>query len=137
MAQTEKPTNIGYAEVAKLVAGAAASALTKIQGLVGACTAAEGSAFGTPGGATKLTANGFDIVACDTVVTSTTTVTDDTVEADHVFTCITAPQSVSGFILVNDDADLHYMECCFDTAIPAQINDTITCEGKMQFKLGS
>lgn len=137
MAQTEKPTNIGYAETAKLVAGETATALSKIVGLTGTCTAAEASAFATPGGATKLNANGFALVDCDTVITSKTTVDNDTVEADHVFKCKTAPQSVTGFAAVNTDADLHYMECCFDAAIPCEIDDTITCEGKMQFKLGA
>lgn len=137
MGQTEKPTNIGYAETAKLVAGAGSSALTKIVGLTGACTAAEASTFANPGAATKLAANGFALIACDSVTTSKGTVDDDTCEADHVFKCKTAPQSVTGFALVNDDEDLHFMECCFDAAIPCEIDDTITCEGKMQFKLGA
>lgn len=137
MAQTQEPTNIGYAETAKLVAGEAASALSKIVGLSGVCTAAEASTFANPGGATKLAANGFALIACDTVISSKTTVDNDTVEADHVFKCKTATQKVTGFALVNDDEDLHYMECCFDAEIPCEIDDTITCEGKMQFKVGA
>ena len=134
---TQKPTNIGYAETAKLVAGELASALTKIVGLEGACTAAEASTFANPGGATKLAANGFSLIAADTVVSSKTTVDNDTVETDHVFKCKTASQKVTGFALVNDDEDLHFMEACFAAEIPAEIDDTITCEGKMQYKLGA
>lgn len=137
MGQTEKPTNIGYAETAKLVAGEVASKLSKIVGLSGVCTAAEASVFANPGGATKLDANGFALEACDTVKTSKGTVDNDTVEADHVFKCETAPQKVTGFALVNEDADLHYMECCYAEEIPCEVDDTITCEGKMQFKIGA
>ena len=143
MAQTQKPTALGYAEIAKLLVGvttamaAGASGMKSIVGLTGACTAAEASTFANPGGATKLAANGFTLVNADTVVNSTTTVTNDTVELDHVFTCATAAQSVSGFAILNDDDDVVLMECCFATAVAAEISDTITCEGKMIFKLGA
>jgi len=29
------------------------------------------------------------------------------------------------------------MECCFDSALAMETNDTLTCEAKMQFKLGA
>ena len=115
---------------------AAGSCVKSIVGLTGACTAAEASTFANPGGATKLAANGFTLVDADSVVTSTTTVTDDTVELDEVFTA-TGSQSVSGFAIENDHDDVVFMECCFNAALSMENNDTLTCEGKMTFKLGA
>jgi len=142
MAQTQSTTNLGYAEISKLVKGvttamaAGASGMKSIVGLTGACTAAEASTFLNPGGATKLAANGFTLVNADTVVNSTTTVTDDTVELDHVFTASGA-QSVSGFAVENDDDDVVLAECCFNAALAMESSDTLTVEMKMQFKLGA
>ena len=136
MAQTQKPTKLGYGELGRLVAGEAATCVESVVGLTGACTASEDSTFLNPGGATKLAANGFALADADTVVSSTTSVTDDTVELDHVFTA-TGDQSVSGFAIENDDDDVVYAECCFDSALAMETNDTLTVEMKMQFKLGS
>ena len=136
MAQTQKPTNLGYGELGKLVAEEAATGVQSIVGLTGACTAAEASTFANPGGATKLAANGFTLVDADTVVSSQTTVANDTVELDHVFTA-TGAQSVSGFAVENNDDDVVFMECCFATALAMETNDTLTIEAKMQFKLGA
>lgn len=142
MAQTQKPTALGYAEIAKLLKGvttamaAGASGLKSVVGLTGACTAAEGSTFANPGGATKLAANGFTLVDADSVVTSTTTVTDDTTELDHVFTC-SATQAVSGFAVENDDDDVVIAECCFNASLAMENGDTLTVEMKIQFKLGA
>ncbi len=139
MAQTQKPTALGYGEIARRMATAgdgAGSAVKSIVGLTGACTAAEASTFANPGGATKLAANGFTLVDADSVTVSTTSVTDDTVELDHVFTASGA-QSVSGFAIENDDDDVVFMECCFNAAVAAENGDTVTCEGKQQFKLGA
>ena len=136
MAQTQKPTNLGYGEIGRLVAGEAATGMKSIVGLTGACTAAEASTFANPGGATKLAANGFTLVDADTVASTQTTVTDDTTELDHVFTA-TGSQSVTGFAVENDDDDVVLAEVCFAAAIAMLNNDTLTCELKMQFKLGS
>lgn len=136
MAQTQKPTKLGYGELGKLQAIEAASGVKSIVGLTGACVASEDSTFLNPGGATKLAANGFKLVDADTVKSSKTAVDNDTVELDHVFTA-TGAQSVSGFAIENDDDDVVYMECCFDSAIPMETNDTLTCEGKQQHKLGA
>lgn len=136
MAQTQKPTNLGYGELGRLVAEEAATGVQSVVGLTGACTAAEASTFANPGGATKLAANGFTLVDADTVVSSTTTVTDDTVELDEVFTC-TGAQSVTGFAIENNDDDVVFAECCFDAALACETNDTLTVEMKMQFKLGA
>jgi hypothetical protein len=136
MSQTQKPTKLGYGELGRLVAGEAASAMKSIVGLTGACTASEDSTFANPGGATKLAANGFTLADADSVVSSQTSVTDDTVELDHVFTA-SGSQSVSGFAVENDDDDVVYAECCFNAALSMESGDTLTCELKMQFKLGS
>lgn len=136
MAQTQKPTQLGYGELGRLAAGEAATGVKSIVGLTGACTAAEASTFLNPGGATKLAANGFTLVNADSVVSSQTTVADDTVELDHVFTC-TGTQSVSGFAVENDDDDVVYMECCFNAAITFETSDTCACEAKMKFQLGA
>lgn len=136
MAQTQKPTQLGYGEIGRLVAEEAATGVQSIVGLTGACTAAEASTFLNPGGATKLAANGFTLVDADTVAATDTDVTDDTVEVDHVFTC-TGAQSVTGFAILNNDDDVVFMECCFASAAACEENDTITIEAKMQFKLGA
>ena len=139
MAQSQKPTALGYAEIAKRMAtagDAAGSCVKSVVGLTGSCTAAEASTFLNPGGATKLAANGFSLVDADSVVTSTTSVTDDTVELDEVFTC-SGDQSVSGFAILNDHDDVVFAECCFNVALALETNDTLTVEMKMQFKLGA
>lgn len=139
MAQTQKPTQLGYGEIARRMATAgdgAGSAVKSVVGLTGACTAAEASTFLNPGGATKLAANGFSLVDADSVAVSTTTVTDDTVELDEVFTASGA-QSVSGFAIENDDDDVVFAECCFAAAVAMETDDTLTVEMKMQFKLGA
>lgn len=136
MAQTQKPTNLGYGELGRLAAEEAATGVESVVGLTGACTASEASTFANPGGATKLAANGFSLVNADTVASSQTTVTDDTTELDHVFSC-TGTQSVSGFAILNNDDDVVFAECCFDSALAMENGDTLTVEMKMQFKLGS
>lgn len=136
MAQTQKPTRLGYGELGKLVAEEAATGMQSIVGLTGACTASEASTFANPGGATKLAANGFTLVDADTVVSSQTSYANDTCELDHVFTASGA-QSVSGFAVENNDDDVVFAECCFDAAVSMETSDTLTCELKLQFKLGS
>lgn len=136
MPQTEKPTNLGYGEIGRLMAESGATGVQSIVGLTGACTASEASSFAAPGGATKLAANGFILVDADSVTASQTTVADDTTELDHVFTA-TGAQSVSGFAIENNDDDVVFMEVCFASALALENNDTLTCEAKMQFKLGA
>lgn len=139
MVQTQKPTNLGYGEIGRRMSTAGdanGSCVKSVVGLTGACVAAEASTFANPAGATKLAANGFSLVNADTVDDTQTTVADDTVELDHVFTC-SGTQSVSGFAIENDDDDVVFAECCFATALAMETNDTLTVEMKMQFKLGA
>jgi len=136
MAQSQKPTQLGYGEIGRLVAEEAATGVESIVGLTGACTAAEASTFANPGGATKLAANGFTLANAATVAAETTTVTDDTVQVDHVFTW-TGAQSVSGFAVLNNDDDVVIAECCFNAALAGETDDTLTVQMKIQFKLGA
>jgi len=137
MAQTQKPTKLGYGEIGRLVAGEPATELQSVVGLTGACTAAEASTFLNPGGATKLAANGFTLVDANTVAaTDADAVTDCVAQLDHVFTC-TGAQSVSGFAVENNDDDVVYAECCFAAALSMETDDTLTVQMKMQFKLGA
>lgn len=136
MAQSQKPTQLGYGELGRLVAEEAATGVESVVGLTGACTAAEASTFANPGGATKLAANGFSLVNANTVASVTTTVTDDTTQLDHVFTA-SGTQSVSGFAIENNDDDVVFAECCFNAALAMETSDTLTVQMKMQFKLGS
>ena len=131
MAQTQSPTTLGYAEIAKLVAGEAATCVESIVGLTGACTAAEASTFANPGGATKLAANGFTLANADTVSSSAGVVT-----VNHVFTA-SGTQSVTGFAIENDDDDVVIMECCYNAAIVFETTDTNTIAATIEFKLGA
>lgn len=104
--------------------------------MTGACTASSTSTFVNPGGATKATGSGFALGPADGVANSTTTVTDDTVEVDHVFTC-TATITVTGFAVLNNDDDVVFMECCFDSGVACESDDTLTIEAKMKFVDGA
>jgi len=78
------------------------------------------------------------MVAADTVVSSQTTVANDTVELDHVFTA-GETVTVKGFGIFNNETtpDVLFALCCFAADIPLENTDTLTVEMKMQFKLGS
>ena len=138
MAQSQKPTTQGYGEIGKMIAGEAATKVAKIIFYEGACSAAaEASTYASPA-ATKSTKSGFTVGAADTVVTSQTTVANDTVEVDHVATAGESA-TITGFGICNNETtpDVLYAECCFNAGIAMETNDTLTVEMKMQFKLGS
>jgi len=133
MPQTESPTNQGYGELGKLVSGEAATAVKSVCCIKTTCTADETQ---TAAGITKSTESGLTLVNADTVASSKTTVDNDTVELDHVFTAGEAA-TVKGFGVFNDDDDVLYMICCFAADVNLETSDTLTVEGKMQFKKGS
>ena len=141
MAQTQRPTKLGYGNIGRLVTGestVAICALKSVVGLTGACTASEDSTFLNPGGATKLAANGFDLVNAATVAaTDSGAVVDSVAQLDHVFTCTTAPQSVSGFAVENDADAVVLAECCFNAALACEVSDTVTIQMKIEFKIGA
>ena len=135
MAQAEGAhlTNLGIGELATLIAEGTATGLQSIQCLEGACDedTIDTSTFANPGGATKLAASGLTIVDADTVVVSTTTITNDTVELDHVFTA-TASKTVTGFACYNNDDDVTLAAACFAAGVAMESDDTLTCELKMR-----
>jgi len=133
MPQTQSPTTQGYGEIGKLIAGETATAVTKVVGIKTSCTASEAQNYA---GITKCTESGLTEVAADTVVSSQTTVANDTVELDHVFTAGEAV-TVKGFGVTNNDGDVLFAICCFAADVPLQTSDTRTVEMKMQFKLGA
>lgn len=133
MAQTQSPTNEGYGEFGKLGAGEASSAVSKVGGLKTACTANEAQTYA---GVTWCTESGLTVVSADSVVSSQTTVANDTIELDHVFTAGEAV-TVLGFGTVNVDGDVLYAICCFDAGVALETSDTLTVEMKQQHKLGS
>lgn len=133
--QTQSPTNEGYGEIAKLVAGETANEVERIVCIKTSCTANEAQTYA---GITKCTESGVLEAAADTVVTSQTTVANDTVEVDHVFTA-GETVTVLGFAILNNltPSDVAFALCCFASGIPLENTDTLTVEMKMQFKLGA
>ncbi|MFA5377311.1 MAG: hypothetical protein WC455_16290 [Dehalococcoidia bacterium] len=138
MSQSQKPTRQGYAETAKLVAGEAATKCAKIVAYEGDCAAAsEASTYATPA-ATKSTKSGFAVGAANTVITVTTSFSNDTVQVDHVFTAGEAA-TITGFGVCNNEAtpDVLFAECCFAAGIPLETAETLAVQMKMMQKLGS
>lgn len=133
MSQTQSPTTQGYGEIGKHMAGESATPVNKVGGLKTTCTANEAQNYA---GVTWCTESGLIVVAADTVVSSQTTVANDTVELDHVFTAGEAV-TVKGFGTANTDGDVLFAICCFAADVSLQTSDTLTVEMKMQFKLGS
>ena len=133
MAQTQSPTNEGYGELGKLAAGEAATPVKSVCCIKTTCTADETQ---TAAGITKSTESGLTLVNADSVKSSQTTVPNDTVELDHVFT-FGATASVKGFGIFNDDDDVLFALCCFNADVNGENGDTLTVEMKMQFKKGS
>ena len=134
MAQTQILCTQGFTEMGKLMAGEAATALKAVFCMEGTCTVSAASTFANPGtAATKIAGNGLNQADADTVVSSTTTVTDDTAELDHVFTA-SGTETVTGFGVTNDDDDVLYGEVCLNAGVAMESSDTLTVEFKIQFK---
>ena len=132
MVQTQSPTTEGYGEIGKHMAGEAATPVKSVTGIMTSCTASEAQ---TASGITKAT-NGLGLVNADTVASAKITVINDTVQVDHKFTA-SGSVTVKGFGILNDDDDVLFMICCFNADIPMENGDTLTVQGKLQFKLGS
>jgi hypothetical protein len=133
MVQTQSPTNEGYGEFGKLASGEAATAVKSIVCLKTTCTADESQ---TAAGVTKATESGLTLVNADTVKSVKTTVDNDTVQLDHVFTAGEAA-TIKGFAVLNDDDDVAYGVCCFAADVPLDSGDKTTAQMKIQFKKGS
>ena len=143
MAKTQVPSGQGFGEIAKRMGTAGdgtGSCVKSCSGYSGTCTIAHvDSTFASPAngaGAIHIVGNGLELADADTVATSTTTETDDTVELDHVFTASGA-ETVTGFGIYNDDDDALFMECCLNAGVAMISGDTFTIEAKQQFKLGA
>ena len=132
MAQTEVITNTGIAELINLWAGVAASKLSKIVALNKATvvTAAVGSTFAAPGSSSAHhTDSGLAIQAIDTVAGATVNTAGDTITFDHVLTA-TATKNVAGVQICNDDGDVAFGECGFNSVLAAENTDTVTIDGQ-------
>lgn len=130
--QTESSTNEGYAEIAKYMAGEAASAFKKVGCIKTSCTADESQ---TKVGVTWSTESGLTLQDADTVSTITTTVANDTVQVDNIFTAGEAA-TVKGFGVCNGDGDVLFGICCFAADITLANNGRFTIQLKAQFKAG-
>jgi len=133
MAQTQSTTTQGYAEAAKLLAGEAATEVQSIVCIKTSCTANDTQTYA---GITKCTESGVSLVDADSVKTSQTTVANDTVEVDHVFTA-GETVTVLGFGVCNNDDDVLYALCCFNAECAMENTDTLTVEMKIQVKVGA
>jgi len=133
MAQTQSPTNEGYGEIGKIVAGEAATPVDCVGGLKTTCPTDETA---NHAGVTWSSESGLTEVAADSVKSSKTTVDNDTVELDHVFTAGESA-TVVGFGTTNTDKDVLFAWCCFNAPVAMESFDTLTVEMKMQFKIGS
>src|SRR3990167_294993 len=132
MAQTQALTTQGFGEMGKRMGGEAATGIKSVIGLKTTCTVSAASTYAAPGG-TKCTESGLTLADAATVVSSTTTAANDTVELDHVFTAW-ATVTVLGFMIANDDDDVEFGECCFNAGVAMESGDTLTVEFKIQFK---
>jgi len=130
MAQTQVVTDEGIGELIKLWAESAATGMESIVCMTdsSACTAAVTHTYASPAD-TKCTDSGLDLAAIDTVSTTTVNTTGDTITFDHVFTA-TGTKNVTGILVCNNDDDVAYIECCFNSVIAAESGDTITIDGQ-------
>ena len=139
MGQTQSPTNEGYAEIAKILSSVTTAMAADGSGVQSVCclkTACSAGEDQTSASVAKCTESGLTIADADSVKSSTTTVDNDTVELDHVFTAGEAA-TVKGFGVWNDDDDVLFALCCFASDVAMQASDILTVEMKMQFKKGS
>jgi len=135
MAQSQTVTNTGIAEWVILMSDTtpAATAMNKIVALSdsGTCTAAVGSTYADPAGtAVHHTEGGLSIATMDTMAQDTTNTAGDTVTFDHVFTA-SATKNVVGIHATNDDADVTFVECCFNAVVAMESDDTLTIDGSV------
>jgi hypothetical protein len=128
-------TNEGYVEMAKLLAGIAATPMTKIV-LLKSNTVAETSTYA---GVTKCTETGLAVAsgACSIV---TTTVSGDTSKVSVTFTPASGVSvTVSGHGGVNTDGDVLFGLCSYTAGIPLDgtQGDSLVATFSIQHKLGS
>lgn len=137
MAQTQSPTSTGYGELGKLASGEAATAIKSCICVISGCTASESAAIADVTGAFDATDSGLDLEDASAVASVQTTVANDTVQLDNVFTAADGGNTLKGFAVLNDDDDVVMAICCFAADIAMAASDTLTVQMKMQFKKGS
>jgi hypothetical protein len=131
MPQVDSLTTEGFTELGKLLAGEAATTLTKIVLIKTSITA---DATQTYAGITKCTEDGLAIAAA-TCTSETTTVTDDTLQLTHEFTAGAGVSvTVLGHGAVNTDADALGAICAYNAGMPMEAGDKITATTRIQIK---
>ena len=128
----DSPTKEGYGELGKLAAIEPATGFKSIA-CVSACTADEDQTYAN---CNRFTTLGLGIQDADTVETVTTTVANDTVHINHMFTS-SGTATVKGFVVCNDDDDVVLAISCFAADRDMEIGDTLECDMTGQFKKGT
>ncbi len=135
--QTQQPTEEGFGEIGKLVAGeetVANAAMKSVFCLITAkCTATDTTNTYADNIKNVSLDTGLDLADATTVKTVQTDHANDTVEIDHVFTAA-AGDTISGFCWCNDADDILYGICCFAAEVTLAKTDTLTVQAKNQFK---
>jgi hypothetical protein len=135
--QTQQPTDEGFGEIGKLVAGeetVANAAMKKVFCLVTAkCVAADTTNTYADNIKNVCIDTGLDLQDADSVKTVKTDHDNDTVELDNVFTAATG-EVVSGFCWANAGADILFGVCCFAAEVTLAKTDTLTVQAKNKFK---
>lgn len=129
MVQNDSLTKEGYGEMAKYLAGEAATAVKSVCLLKTSCTADEDQ---TSAGVTKATESGCTI-ADATVSTVKTTNDNDTVQVVHTHTAGEAA-TIKGAGVWNDDDDVLLMIVCYAADLALESSDTVKNTFKMQLK---
>ena len=130
MAQTQEFLDEGIQELILLATGGTASAITNIVGMTdsAACTASKSNTNASPAD-TLIAGDGLASQAIDTVGQDTSNTTGDTAIFDHVFTA-SGSVNVSGIHVENSEADVSFVECCFNAVLAMESSDTLTIDGE-------
>lgn len=118
MAQTQAIPTEGLTEMAKLLAGDAATEIQSMCCLKTTCTADKDQ---TSAGVTKATESGMTLVDCDSVAGAAGVIT-----AYHTFTAGESA-TIKGFGAWNNDDDALMGICCFNADVVLEKDDTLKC----------
>jgi hypothetical protein len=129
--QVESPTNKAYAAVGLALAGGAHDAMTHIALEKGSLAAYDET---TNAPVSEASEDGLTRAAA-TVTTETTTVTNDTAQATHEFTCGAVSTTIKGFfVMTATPAGNALMWCAFASDQNLENGDKLTCTGKIKAK---
>jgi hypothetical protein len=132
MAQTQSLTAEGYAEAAKLLTGAAASAWRSIALINADFTANEAVTHAAISG-NYSAVSGLAQADATTRETTTTTNANDTIHLAHTFTA-GGSATIYGAAAENDDNDIVYATVKFNAAIPLESTNTLAISFTNQLK---